>query len=154
MSDLDPSLDDVVGKRLDQKLVSRLLTFARPHAGAMSLTVFLLIAGMALRLLGPWLIQRLLDGPVDEAFKNRNTPGFDSAPLLDQVAEFAGIFLLVTLASGTVGDNLIAFEFNFDRHKDTAFEFDRTPNFHFGVRPNVERIIVGCSSHVGNSRLF
>ncbi|MED5330892.1 MAG: ABC transporter ATP-binding protein [Planctomycetota bacterium] len=102
MSDLDPSLDDVVGKRLDQKLVSRLLTFARPHAGAMSLTVFLLIAGMALRLLGPWLIQRLLDGPVDEAFKNRNTPGFDSAPLLDQVAEFAGIFLLVTLASGTV----------------------------------------------------
>ncbi len=82
-----------VGAVYDRRLLRRLLQCARPHAAALGTTIGLLVLGLALRLAGPEVIQRLIDGPVARALAGRALPGFDSAPLVSEVSGLALVYL-------------------------------------------------------------
>ncbi len=95
----DHVVEHAVGSRKDRQMLRRLIAFARPHRGALLITVVLLVSGLGLRLTGPELIQRAIDGPVQTAIDTRGTDAFDSGALLDQVKLIAGLFLVVALAT-------------------------------------------------------
>lgn len=66
-ADVDAHTENKVGSAADRKLLGRLMVFARPHVGALSLTVLMLMASVLLRLVGPWIIAQVIDGPVERA---------------------------------------------------------------------------------------
>jgi len=87
-----------VGSIYDRRLLARLLEFARPHRWALLGSVALLVASLAVRLAGPWLIQRLIDGPVTTAARAGAAGTLDLAPLLDEVTRWGLAFLVVAAA--------------------------------------------------------
>ena len=90
-----------VGSVYDRRLLARLLQFARPHRWALLGSVGLLVASLAARLAGPWLIQKLIDGPVTSAVRAGTAGAADLAPLLDEVTRW-GLWFLCVAATGAV----------------------------------------------------
>ena len=90
-----------VGSIYDRRLLGRLLQFARPHRWALLGSVALLVASLAARLAGPWLIQRLIDGPFTTAAR-QGPSGVDLAPLLADVTRWGLIFLGVAAAGAAL----------------------------------------------------
>ena len=90
-----------VGSVYDRRLLARLLQFARPHRWALLGSVALLVASLAARLAGPWLIQRLIDGPVTAAAR-QGPSGVDVAPLLAEVTRWGLLFLGVAAAGAVL----------------------------------------------------
>lgn len=82
-----------IGGRQDRLLLGRLGLFARPHLGALLLAVLLLMAGLGLQLVGPYLIREAVDGPFAEAARTRGTPAFDLPALTDQVTTLGLAYL-------------------------------------------------------------
>ncbi|HZM00904.1 MAG TPA: ABC transporter ATP-binding protein, partial [Planctomycetota bacterium] len=91
-----------VGSVYDRRLLARLLQFARPHRWALLGSVGLLVASLAARLAGPWLIQRLIDGPVTRAVRDGAAAPLDLAPLLDEVTRWGLLFLGVAAAGAVL----------------------------------------------------
>lgn len=82
-----------VGSVYDRRLLRRLLQFARPHALALTGSVLLLILSLAAKLVGPWLIRRVIDGPATEAVRQTAEGTLDLPPLLAQVTHWGLLFL-------------------------------------------------------------
>jgi len=91
-----------VGSIYDRRLLARLLQFARPHRWALLGSVALLVASLAARLAGPWLIQKLIDGPVTEAARGGGSAAVDLQPLLAEVTRWGLLFLLVAAVSAAL----------------------------------------------------
>jgi ATP-binding cassette subfamily B protein len=87
-----------LGSLYDKRLLGRLLEFARPHRWPLLGTVGLLLAGMLLRLVGPKIIQLVVDGPVNRAVEGRSAdPAFDISEPLAEVTGHASAYLVVGL---------------------------------------------------------
>jgi len=84
-----------VGSIYDRRLLRRLLQFARPHRGALAVSVLLLVLSLGARLVGPWLVQRMIDGPAAEAARQSAAGALDLPPLLAQVTRWGLLFLAV-----------------------------------------------------------
>ena len=97
--DTDQYTFNRIGGEQDRRLLKRMLVFARPHWGALSGSVLLLVTGLALRLAGPWIIRLAIDGPIAKAAATRGTEAFDLPGLTDDVLHLGAIFLGV--AAGT-----------------------------------------------------
>jgi ATP-binding cassette subfamily B protein len=93
-----------VGKIYNKRALARLLQFARPHRTELLGSIALLVIGLGLKLTGPWIIQKVLDGPVKAAFTGRSAegPGFDLSGELAQVTHLGLIFAVVALAGAGV----------------------------------------------------
>jgi ABC-type multidrug transport system fused ATPase/permease subunit len=91
-----------IGGESDRKLLRRMLVFAGPHKGALLAAVGVLLAGLFLRLAGPWLFRQIIDGPIARAAETRGTPAFDSDALTSEVARLALIFLGVAAGSSAI----------------------------------------------------
>jgi ATP-binding cassette, subfamily B, multidrug efflux pump len=86
----------VAGKAWDSHLAARLLHEARPHWKLFAGT-FLVLSGLfGLEIAAPWIIRRVVDGPVQAAIDARaaNPAGFDSQPYMHDLLLWAGVFLL------------------------------------------------------------
>ena len=59
--------DFVVGKAFDKGLMSRLLRYALPHKGLIVLALLLLTFVTLASLVGPFIIQQAIDGPLSES---------------------------------------------------------------------------------------
>jgi ATP-binding cassette subfamily B protein len=53
--------DDVIGKAYDARLMRRLLTYLRPHLGAVSVAFLAIVGGALVDLAQPWLTQQAID---------------------------------------------------------------------------------------------
>jgi len=53
--------DDVVGKAYDARLMRRLVKYLRPHAPAVCLAFFVILAGSLVELAEPWITQQAID---------------------------------------------------------------------------------------------
>ena len=91
-----------VGSVYDRRLLGRLLQFARPHRWELIGSVALLVASLAARLAGPWLIQRLIDGPFTTAARGGGAGGLDLEPLLAEVTRWGLLFLGVAAAGAVL----------------------------------------------------
>jgi len=90
-----------VGTLYNKAALSRLLQFARPHRKELAGSVALLVAGLFLKLAGPWIVQKVIDGPVQAAIDGRAAqgPGFDLAGPLADVTRLGLIFGAVALVA-------------------------------------------------------
>jgi len=82
--------EDVVGKAVDWRLLSRLWTFIRPHAGWLAFSTVALAAVSWLDLLPAMLLKDLLDGALAERLAGRLDDAGFSAELGRTVLLFAG----------------------------------------------------------------
>ncbi len=86
------------GSVLDRRLLRRLIGLARPHSRALALAVVVLIGSLVLRLIGPKIVQALIDGPVTEANAAREAgAALDVEGLIGQIWVLAGIFAVAHL---------------------------------------------------------
>jgi ATP-binding cassette subfamily B multidrug efflux pump len=125
--DVDQLTHTKIGSQADRKLLRRLLIFARPHVRALSVTLGLLILGIGLRIAGPLIVGKLVDGPLADAFQNRSTPGFDPSPLIEQVTRYALMYLAVSLSIAT---SLIVLEWLMNRTGQSVVYAIRNTLFH------------------------
>ncbi len=139
------------GLRLDRRHARRLLAFARPHLGLFVLSFLVLAALFGLDLLGPWLVRRLIDGPLRAALAGRPPEGLallGGAFVLTAALKFAGNIQeirLTTLAGQRVVLDLRAALFRHVLHLSPDY-FDRTA---------VGRLVTRISSDCENlSELF
>ena len=86
--------DFVVGKAFDRGLMSRLLRYALPHKGLIVLALLLLTFVTLASLVGPFIIQRAIDGPLSESIIGKKT---DTAAAFEELLFLASIFLGVSL---------------------------------------------------------
>ncbi|HEX9750177.1 MAG TPA: ABC transporter ATP-binding protein [candidate division Zixibacteria bacterium] len=56
--------DEALGKAYDHRLMRRLLTYLRPYRGVVFGAVIILLGLSALQIAGPWIIKRIIDGPI------------------------------------------------------------------------------------------
>ena len=91
-----------VGSIYDRRLLRRLLQFARPHAAALGGSVALLVLSLAVKLVGPWIIRRLIDGPATQAVRQTADGTLDLPPLLAQVTHWGLLFLGVAVAGAVL----------------------------------------------------
>lgn len=88
-----------IGGANDRRLLKRMLVFAKPHVGALLTAVALLVAGLGLRLAGPWIIKQVIDGPISDAARARAEGAeLDTAALTEQVTHW-GLALLGVAAT-------------------------------------------------------
>jgi ATP-binding cassette subfamily B protein len=59
--------DDVIGKAYDSRLMRRLLTYLRPHLGAVGIAFVTIAGGSVLELAQPWLTQQAIDRGISKA---------------------------------------------------------------------------------------
>ena len=87
--------DDEPGRppALDRALLARLWTFLRPHRGLLALGTALLVAGRACDWLGPWLIQRVIDGPLLAAIRASDATAVAASGLIALAAWYLGVAL-------------------------------------------------------------
>ncbi len=78
----------------DRRLLGRLLTYALPHAWAIGATIVLLVSQLSLKLLGPEIIQRTIDGPVARAMD----AGSERSELLGEVRDYALQYAVIVAA--------------------------------------------------------
>ena len=90
--------EEVAGKAWDGRLFRRLLRYAGPHRWLFIKSFMVLASLFALDLIGPWIWQASLDGPVQDALSSPE--GTDTAPFIHEllmlVAVYVGILLLQT----------------------------------------------------------
>ena len=86
--------DFVVGKAFDKGLMSRLLRYALPHKGLIVLALLLLTFVTLASLVGPFIIQRAIDGPLSESIIGKKA---DTAAAFEELLFLASIFLGVSL---------------------------------------------------------
>ena len=86
--------DFVVGKAFDRGLMSRLLRYALPHKGLIVLALLLLTFITLASLVGPFIIQRAIDGPLSESIIGKKA---DTAAAFEELLFLASIFLGVSL---------------------------------------------------------
>ncbi|MBM4014182.1 MAG: ABC transporter ATP-binding protein [Planctomycetes bacterium] len=85
-----------VPRGLDRRLIARLLRLLEPHRRLLAGGIALLVLGRACDWAAPWLIQRLIDGPLDR--RGGAADGVVGAPLLDSATlVIAGAFLAAAL---------------------------------------------------------
>ncbi|MFT7464147.1 MAG: ATP-binding cassette subfamily B multidrug efflux pump [Pseudohongiellaceae bacterium] len=87
-----------IGGATDRRLLVRLLVFARPHVTVLSFTVLLLVANLGLRLTGPLIIRKAVDGPLTTAAETRGAEAFDADLLTNDVTRLALWYLAVAAA--------------------------------------------------------
>jgi ATP-binding cassette subfamily B protein len=56
--------DEALGKAYDHRLMRRLIGYLRPYRWAVIISLVLLLISSALTIAGPWVIARLIDGPI------------------------------------------------------------------------------------------
>lgn len=90
--------EEVAGKAWDGRLFRRLLRYAGPHRWLFIKSFMVLASLFALDLIGPWIWQASLDGPVQDALSSPE--GTDTAPFIHEllmlVAVYVGILLVQT----------------------------------------------------------
>ena len=86
--------DFVVGKAFDRGLMSRLLRYALPHKSLIVLALLLLTFVTLASLVGPFIIQQAIDGPLSESIIGERT---DTAGAFEELLFLASIFLGVSL---------------------------------------------------------
>ncbi len=86
--------DFVVGKAFDRGLMSRLLRYALPHKNLIVLALLLLIFVTLASLVGPFIIQRAIDGPLNESILGKKA---DTGAAFEELLFLASIFLGVSL---------------------------------------------------------
>ena len=86
--------DFVVGKAFDRGLMSRLLRYALPHKNLIALALLLLIFVTLASLVGPFIIQRAIDGPLSESILGKKA---DTSAAFEELLFLASIFLGVSL---------------------------------------------------------
>ncbi|HWO56573.1 MAG TPA: ABC transporter ATP-binding protein [bacterium] len=74
--------DEALGKAYDHRLMRRLVGYLRPYRWAVFASLLLLIAASGLAIAGPWVIARIIDGPIAEK---------DMAGLLNWALVYLGI---------------------------------------------------------------
>jgi len=129
--DVDLLPDQRIGGKADRLLLRRMLVFARPHVAALSVTMALLLFGIWLRIVGPLIIGRLIDGPLGEAFRTRGTPDFDAERLAEGVTMNALHYLAV---STTLAVSLVLLEWLMNRTGQRAVFEIRNTLFHHLLR--------------------
>jgi len=87
--------DHLAAERVDPALFGRMLQFAWPFVVPLAVAVGLLFVSLGLRLAGPEVFKRAIDGPITEAFERRGDPGFDPSEQLDAVTGYAMVFLVI-----------------------------------------------------------
>jgi len=94
--DNNPSFheDFVVGKAFDRGLMSRLLRYALPHKSLIVLALLLLTFVTLASLVGPFIIQQAIDGPLSESIIGKRT---DTTAAFEELLFLASIFLGVSL---------------------------------------------------------
>ncbi|MBF0501504.1 MAG: ABC transporter ATP-binding protein, partial [Candidatus Riflebacteria bacterium] len=90
MSDSYFQEDEIIGKVYDHRLVRRLLPFLRPYLPIAALAVFVVLAGMSLFLVNPYILGRI----VDTGIKPRNLDVITHLSLV-----YLGIEVLVFFAA-------------------------------------------------------
>ena len=90
--------DFTVGKAFDKGLMGRLLRYALPHRKLIVLALLLLIFVTLGSLVGPFIIQRAIDGPLNTSVLGES-PGTEAAfrEVLGLVSVFLGVSLLLLL---------------------------------------------------------
>ncbi len=86
--------DFVVGKAFDRGLMSRLLRYALPHKSLIVLALLLLTFVTLASLVGPFIIQQAIDGPLSESIIGKKA---DTAGAFEELLFLASIFLGVSL---------------------------------------------------------
>lgn len=100
--------EQALGSVFDKRLLGRLLEFAHPYRWPIGGSIGLLVAGLFLKLAGPYIIRMVIDGPVKEAAALRtaageDTTGIDYSGQLSQVTDWALVFLAVVVVyAGTL----------------------------------------------------
>lgn len=98
--DIDPHDDVVAGKSWDNRLMLRLVHFARPHAHLFAWSFVVLAGVFALDVLGPWMWRHVLDGPVQAAMDARAAdPAADTSGHMRTFWLWIGGYLAMVLAS-------------------------------------------------------
>ncbi len=98
--EIDPHDDVVAGKSWDNRLMLRLVQFARPHVHLFAWSFVVLAGVFALDVLGPWMWRHVLDGPVQAAMDARAAdPAADTSIHLRTFWLWIGGYLAMVLAS-------------------------------------------------------
>lgn len=91
------------GSVLDRRLLRRLLGLAGPHRRTLALAVVVLIGALAARLIGPKIVQVMIDGPVTDAAGAREAgEAFDVDALISEISGLAVIYLIAVTARGAL----------------------------------------------------
>ena len=85
----------VATRAWDGRLFRRLLRYAGPHKRLFLQSFGILVALFALDLLGPWIWEATLDGPVQESMEAAE--GTDRGPFVEQLLVLVGAYLGVRL---------------------------------------------------------
>jgi ATP-binding cassette subfamily B protein len=88
--------DEMMGKALDTRLLKRLLSYSRPYRGLFLLVIVLLGFTFAAEVAGPYLLRKLVDGPVRHAL---DMPMAERGPYRTQIFQLGGLFFLLVLVS-------------------------------------------------------
>ncbi|MCZ6793282.1 MAG: ABC transporter ATP-binding protein [Planctomycetota bacterium] len=91
--------DLIVGKAFDRQLMFRLLRYALPYRLQISLALLLILLVTLLGLVGPFLVQAAIDGPLDDSIALRPSIAAEASFPEDAMRELyllAGIFLAVS----------------------------------------------------------
>ena len=108
----------------------RLLVFAAPHRVALTVTVLLLSINVGLRLVGPEIIQRVIDGPLTEASQAGSAAAADEL-FSDEVLTYSGWFLLV---ASVLAANMVLLEWLMNRTGQRIVLSVRDTLFHHTLR--------------------
>ncbi len=131
VTDVDALTTTKVGSKADRTLLRRMLVFARPHLGALSATLALLVLNIGLGIAKPAIIRDVVDGPVTTAFETYGTEAYDSEGLTDSVTGHALRFLLV---SAVLGVSLLLLEWLMNRTGQRVVFTIRNAVFHHILR--------------------
>lgn len=127
-ADVDQLTNNRIGGKEDRKLLGRLLVFARPHRAALTATVGLLMANVGLRLVGPWILRNVIDGPLTAAA----LPGADTDRLFSEdVLGWSRWFLLV---AAVLAVNMVLLEWLMNRTGQRVVLTIRNALFHHLLR--------------------
>jgi len=98
--DLDPHDELVTAKSWDNRLMMRLVRYARPHARLFGWSFAVLAGVFALDVLGPWMWRHVLDGPVQAAMDARALdPNADTSIFMRSFWLWIGGYLALVLGS-------------------------------------------------------
>ncbi|MBI1849030.1 MAG: ABC transporter ATP-binding protein [Planctomycetes bacterium] len=145
--------DEVIGKAIDARLVRRLAGFMRPHAKLFAVSVVSLLVVAGLRLLGPWLVKRAVDGPLTVGLKAADEATRNAAwnDLLWICALFTGLLVIhFALRYGQeIVTNLFGQRIIFDV-RTRLFAHLQSMGLRFYDRNPVGRLVTRVTSDVEN----
>ena len=89
--------DFIVGKAFDKGLMSRLLRYALPHRKLIILALLLLIFVTLGSLVGPFIIQRAIDGPLSASILDNSSDNSSDTSAFGEVLLLASLFFGVSI---------------------------------------------------------